>query len=164
MRRFRAYGRVVAAVSLACAAAIGSPGSVAAECTYIPPLPKVSMAIGTARELFVGEVMANGQGKAVFTVLVSEVLRGPAKVGDRRTFEWVEPNWPWAGPTAPACSYLNGRVGEILIVALGARTSGMTLYSYPGTWYQPPTTFNTVGIVNGSSREQYGGNGRQLFH
>lgn len=173
MPRSTVIGRLAAVVVLAGATVIASAGPVAAECSYIPPLPKVSMAIGTAKELFVGDVIANGLWNNApvntrFTVQVVEVLRGPAKVGDHRTFDWVTPNWPWTkgtgtAPAYPACTYLTGRVGETVILALDARTSGGTLHAYGATWYQPPTTFSTVGIVNGSSREQYGSNGRQLF-
>jgi hypothetical protein len=163
--KLRYHAQVAAAVVFATAAVIGSPRSVAAECTYIPPLPKVSMAIRTAKELFVGDVIASLDGDR-FTVRIVEVLRGPAHVGDRRTFDSVPPNWPWTkgtGPAFPACTTLHGRVGETVILALDARTSGMTLHEYGATWYQPPTTFSTVGIVNGSSHEQYGSVGRQLF-
>lgn len=109
------------------------------------------MAATTAKELFVGEVLANGlAGGFVFTVRVDEVLRGPAKIGDLREFSWVKPNWPWTtfeGTPFPACTYLYGEVGETLILALGARTSGGTIRDAGGTWYQPPTTFSTVGIT-----------------
>jgi hypothetical protein len=132
------------------------------------------MAIGSANELFVGQVVANGPlptgnsgtNTGDFTVRIDEVIRGQAGIGDLRRFRYVQPNWPWTkgtGPAFPACSHLHGKVGETVILALGARTSGGTLHAYGGTWYQPPTTFNTIGIVDGSSREQYGSNGRQLF-
>jgi hypothetical protein len=167
MRRLSTFGRIAAAAALASAGVLGVPRPVAAECTFIPPLPKVSMAIGTAKELFVGEVVARGASRAEFTVRVDEVLRGPARVGDLRPFRYLAPNWPWAndpgGQPYPSCSTIYADLGEHLIVALGARTSGSIIEEGGMRWYQPPTTFNTIGITEGSSREQYGSGGRQLF-
>ena len=148
------------AAAVAVVGGLARPTSVAAECTFVPPLPKVSMAAATARELFVGEVVANGFWNAgpagfVFSVRVDEVLRGPGKVGDLREFSWVEPNWPWtmggSGKPYPACTYLYGVTGETVILALGARTSGETIRDAGGTWYQPPTKFNTVAITAAAS-------------
>jgi hypothetical protein len=155
MRKRRVLWALVAA---ACAAAGGltRPMVVSAECTFVPPLPRVSMAAATAEELFVGEVVANGPGQGFdFTVRVDEVVRGVARVGDLRRFSSVEPNWPWTtyggGKPFPACTYLYGEVGETLIVALAARTSGGTIRDASGTWYQPPTTFSTVAITEPAS-------------
>jgi hypothetical protein len=167
MGRLSTFGRIAAAAALASAGLLATARPVAAECTFIPPLPKVSMAIATAKELFVGEVVANGSNRAEFTVRVDEVLRGPARVGGLRTFSYLRPNWPWAnypgGQPYASCSTIYAETGEHIIVALGARTSGGIIEEGDMRWYQPPTTFNTIGITEGSSREQYGSGGRQLF-
>lgn len=166
--------RSIVRLSLAACLALGSivvgAGPVAAECTFIPPLPKVSMAVATAKDLFVGDVIDEGTGTVktpIFTVRVTEVFRGSAKVGQIRHYEYLEPNWPWAnypgGQPYPSCSVIWGRPGEHVILAIGARWPGGTVQDGTLSWYQPPTTFNTIGILEGSSREQYGSGGRQLF-
>lgn len=155
MRKRRGLWSLVAA---ACAAVGGlaRPIAASAECIFVPPLPRVSMAAATAEELFVGQVIANGPGQGFdFTVRIDEVVRGVAKVGDLRRFSSVEPNWPWTtyggGKPFPACTYLYGEVGETLIVALKARTPGGTIRDNSGTWYQRPTTFSTVAITEPAS-------------
>jgi hypothetical protein len=167
MRHLSVIGRVAAAAAFASVGFLAVPRPVAAECTFIPPLPKLSLAVGTAKELFVGDVVATGPSYAEFTVRIDEVLRGPAKVGDLRELRYIEPNWPWmnypGGKPYASCSMLHGSVGETVVLALAARWPGGTLRVETLSWYQPPTTFNTMAIVNGSPHEQYGSGGRQLF-
>jgi hypothetical protein len=162
MRRLRVIGRVSSVLGLAVVGVLGTPSPVFAECTFVPSLPRVSMAVGTAQELFVGEVVENGlwndrPAGFIFTVRVDEVLRGAAKVGELREFSWVEPNWPMAkygsAKPYPACTYLYGTVGETVVLALRARTSGGMIRDGAQSWYQPPTTFNTIGLAKGSARD-----------
>ncbi len=160
MRDLRIIGRVSSLLAVAVVAVLVAPSPVVAECTFVPSLPRVSMAAGTAKELFVGEVVENGlwndrPAGFIFTVRIDEVLRGAAKVGELREFSWVEPNWPMAkfgnAKPFPACTYLYGTVGETVILALRARTSGGMIRDGAQSWYQPPTTFSTVGVAKGSA-------------
>jgi hypothetical protein len=139
-----------------------------AECTFIPPLPKVSFAVASgAHEIFAGTVTDAGEIRNEFQVRVEEVLRGPAAVGDVRRFARLAPNWPWAkspgGDAHPGCTFLYASPGERVVILLDATSPGMWLEANGQRWYQPPTRFHTIGILEGSSREQYGSGGRQLF-
>jgi hypothetical protein len=163
----RPIARLVLGALLAAGSMAIGTRPVRAECTFVPPLPKLSFAVPTATELFVGDVVANGpEGGVAFTVRVSEVLRGDAAVGEVRSYRYVEPNWPWSNGGAkpfPSCATLHATVGERVVLALGARWPGGSVRDGDLEWFQPPTTFNTIGILEGSSREQYGSGGRQLF-
>lgn len=170
MRHLAVLGRVTVVGVVAGAGLFASPGPAAAECTYIPALPKISFAIPTAKELFAGTVTSIGASRGDFTVRVDEVFRGSAAVGSVRTMAGVAPNWPTdldaLGSVQVSCAVLNARrVGEKVAIALGARFPGGILHSngYDKDFYQPPTTFNTIAILEGSPHEQYGSGGRQLF-
>ena len=168
-------GRMLAAPLAAAVLAIGAvaarPGEVAAECTYIPPMPKISMAVPSATELFVGDVIANpvansSASRAIFTVRVTEVLRGGMKVGEERTFRYLEPNWPWSnypgGQPYASCAVISAAPGERVALALGARWPGGLLHDGDISWYQPPTTFNTIALISPADRDPFSG-GRQVF-
>ena len=167
MRHLAAVGRVAVVAVSASTGLFAAPRPAAAECTFVPPLPKISFAVPTARELFVGEVIANGSGtSAIFTVRVDEVLRGAVKVGDVRVFQYAEPNWPWTkgtGEPYASCNSLLANRGETVAVAIGARWPGGTLHEYGQTWYQPPTTFQTVALIVDTVGGGYDVQGRQRF-
>jgi hypothetical protein len=163
----RQIGRGAVLVGFVAALLLGRAQPVTAECIFIPPLPKISMAIPTASELFVGEVVATKDGnRGDFTVRIDEVLRGPAKVGQTRHLDDIQANWPWTsygGHASPGCIGLHARVGETVAIALDAAWPGGTVNRNGETWFQPRTIYNTMAIIGGSSREQYGSGGRQLF-
>jgi hypothetical protein len=141
-----------------------NPSPAAAECSFIPPLPKITPAVYSARELFVGEVIAIGDYRGDLTVRVDEVLRGPAFVGEVRHLVDVDTNWPWSKSSGldpyPACIGLWGDVGETVAIALDARWPGGTIRENHQVWYQPPTRYNTMAIIHGLRKEPYSG-GRQ---
>jgi hypothetical protein len=170
MKSMRRFGPIAAAASLTIGLLGIGAAPVAAECTYIPPLPKISMAIPTARELFVGKVIRigdNGDGdRAIFRVRIEEVLRGPVEVGEVRDFAFVAPNWPWSGSPGghpyPSCNSLLADLGETVALALDARWPGGTLHDSGVTWYQPPTTFQTIAVIVKAGDAGYD-NDRQKF-
>jgi hypothetical protein len=174
MKTIRRLGPITAAAGLAIGLVGTGASPVAAECSYIPPLPKISFAIPTAKELFTGTVISIGQNgdgdRYIFGVRVEEVFRGPEKVGSVHEMVGVAPNWPTEldalGSVEVSCAVIGTRhVGEKVAIALGARFPGGMVHSkaYDKDFYQPPTIFNTMAILDGSSREQYGSGGRQLF-
>jgi hypothetical protein len=173
VRRLRHVAPVIVAIALAAPAFLATASPVAAECTFVPPLPRISMAVSTAKDLFVGDVVAGGSGLngpsvTTFTIRITEVLRGPAAVGQMRTLSEVAPNWPWTMPSDggkayPSCSTLLAVTGERVIVALGARTSGQILHQNGQSWFQPPTIFNTIALVSGSFEEGHPTLDRQVF-
>jgi hypothetical protein len=130
------------AVLLACSAALGVSGPARAECPYfvIPPAPEAAR---SAREVVVGTVVENVGGQLYdFRLRIDHVLRGPAKVGDIRRFEFLYPGWPFARdgdgkvvltdqgkPFAP-CEAIPGWKGNVIALSLDALASdGETRYS-----------------------------------
>jgi len=140
-------------------------GPVAAECIYVPPFPKISPAIATAREIIVGEVVTDFDpaelGLTAETapdraLRVTEVLRGPAKVGDLRDARYLEPNWPWTmspGSTEPypSCGGLPMWPGTVIAIAFDALQPGGVMHDNGMTWVQPPTRYNAAALIEGDA-------------
>src|SRR5690348_14432038 len=97
---------VSVAAFLGALAVLGSSAPVRAECTYVV-IPPASEAAPSAREVIVGTVIENVGGQLYdFRLRVDHALRGPARVGDVRRFEFLFPGWPLAdygGTMAPPC-------------------------------------------------------------
>jgi len=133
---------------------------VAAECSFVPPWPKATEAIRSAKAVIVGEVvtdfdvaglsLAEGEPRSI-ALLVTEVMRGDYEVGGLVDIELLAPNWPWTGQAAsetyPSCSQGPGRPGDVIVLALGAVQPPQRVTASGFSWWQPRTEFNAVGVV-----------------
>jgi hypothetical protein len=134
------------AVLLACSAALGVSGPAWAECPYfaIPPAPEAAR---SAREVVIGTVVENvGDQLYDFRLRIDHVLRGPAKVGDIRRFEFLYPGWPFARdgdgrvvltdqgkPFAP-CEAIPGWKSNVIALALDAVASDAKTRYNAASW------------------------------
>lgn len=121
------------ATILAFAGMVGSSGPVRAECPYFV-IPPATDAARSAREIIVGTVIENVGGQLYdFRLRVDQVMRGPAKVGDVRRFEFLYPGWPTYeagdGTIIVPCAPIPGWEGNVIAFSLGALgTDGTTRY------------------------------------
>lgn len=132
---------LLVATLLACLGTVGLAGPARAECPYIV-IPPATVAARSAREVIVGTVVENvGDQLYDFRLRIDHVLRGPAKVGDVRRFEFLYPGWPFdeangkpiitdlGVPFAP-CEPIPGWKGNVIALSLGALgTDGKTRYN-----------------------------------
>jgi hypothetical protein len=160
-------------IAVAALAALLAAAPVAAECTFVPPWPRLTEAIPSARVIVVGEVvdafdpseldLPPGQAPRDVALRVMEVLRGDARTGDLLDVQYLMPNWPWAplhdrsGQAHPSCRGLAARPGEVIALAFDALHPGGPMRRGSDTWFQPPTRYNAVAVVDGrftSDRER----------
>ena len=161
---------LLVAALLACFAALGVSGPARAECPYvvIPPAPEAAR---SSREVIVGTVVENvGDQLFDFRLRIDHVLRGPARVGDIRQFEFLYPGWPFdrdgngklnltdeGKPFAP-CEPIPGWKGNVIALSLDALApDGKTRYN-AASWIsgdlpinqdQPRTTLAEMARVSG---------------
>jgi len=137
----RRAGLLLIAVLLAGLGAIGFTGPVRAECPWFP-IPPATDAARSAREIMVGTVIENRVDQVFdFSLRVDRVLRGAAKVGEVRRFEWVYPGWPFIenegalvlndeGKPVPPCEPIPGWKGNVIAFSLDALApDGETRYN-----------------------------------
>jgi hypothetical protein len=85
---------IVASVALV-ALGLLVPNAARAECPYLPPIPPATDAARSAREVIIGTVIENVDGEIYdFRLRIDHVLRGSARVGEVRRFEFAYPGWP----------------------------------------------------------------------
>jgi hypothetical protein len=135
---------------------------VAAECPYLPAWPPITTAVGTAREIVVGEIVSDfdqadlhlgpDEGARDYALRVTEVLRGDGRVGDLLDVQYLLPNWPQtrvAGITGTlaSCTYLQTTPGEVIAIAFDALQPGGRITDGDQTWIQPPTRYNAMGVI-----------------
>jgi hypothetical protein len=172
-------GRHAAAILIAFAAATTAIGlgtaPVRAECMYLPPWPDITPAIGSARAIVVGEIVADfelselglgpDQGPRDYALRVTEVLRGDARPGDLIDMQYLGANWPQTrysggnGTSAASCTHLRAKPGEVIALAFDALQPGGRMSENGTTWIQPPTRYNAVGVIKGP-----GGNAGTYFY
>ncbi len=155
-------GRVVMALPLMIALGTIVPATVSAECSFIPPWPKITPALLSAREIVVGRVVSDfaqaklhleaDQGARDYALRITEVLRGPRKPGDLMDIQYLRANWPWARSYAhsdhyPSCSYIRTAPGEVIAVAIGAVMPRGLVTSGGQQWVQPKTRYNAMGVI-----------------
>jgi hypothetical protein len=140
---------------------LSRPSYVAAECPFVPPWPRITTAIPSARVIVVGDVVSNfdpsdlhvaDAASRTEALRVTAVLRGDVSVGDLVDEEWLLPNWPWGLPTAgwpaiPSCSYLQAVPGERIAIAFDALHPGGLMHDNGISWEQPPTRYNAMGVL-----------------
>jgi hypothetical protein len=141
----------------------------AAECAFIPPFPRAEPAIQSAKEVIVGELvpasaadlgLGSNEGPRTMALRVTEVLRGPKTVGALVDVQYLQPNWPWTryqgdGARAfPSCTYLSMevKVGDRIVLALGAVQPRQRLEMESLSWIQPRTTFNAMTKIRSAAR------------
>ena len=171
--------RHAAAVLVAFAAASSALGlgatPVRAECMYLPPWPDITDAIPTARRIIVGEIVTDfeladlhlgpDQGPRDYALRVTEALRGEGQAGDMVDMQYLGANWPQTrykggdGTSAPSCTYLRAKPGEIIALAFDALQPGGPMNENGVRWIQPPTRYNAVGVIKGP-----GGNAGTSFY
>jgi hypothetical protein len=120
-------------VTIGCLASLGLSGAARAECSHFV-IPPATEAAPSAREVIVGTVIENVGGQLYdFRLRVDHVLRGPARVGDVRRFEFLFPGWPLAdygGTMAPPCEAIPGSKGNVMALSLDALApDGKTRYN-----------------------------------
>jgi hypothetical protein len=142
---------------------------------FLPPWPKITAAVPSAREIVVGDVVATFDPSQLHTadggprtkaLLVTEEIRGDRKVGDLVDIQYLLPNWPWgrsSDQTAPypSCSYLQALPGERIAIAFGAIHPRGPVTSGDFTWIQPRTTYDAMGVVIAKPPSAGWGAGRQ---
>jgi hypothetical protein len=163
--------RHLAAIAIAGAAATAILGleasPVSAECPYIPPWPKITPAITSAREIVVGRVVTDfdraelhlspNQGPRDYALRVTHVLRGGAHVGDLLDVQYLLPNWPqikFSGGVIASCTYLPAAPNEVIALAFDAMQPGGPMRNGDFQWVQPRTRFNAVGVIEASSSRE----------
>lgn len=160
----RSILRLGAALMLLLPATHWTAGPAAAECSFIPPFPSAGPAIRSAEEVIIGELVRASatdldldpsQAARAMALRVTEVLRGPKAVGDLVDVEYLEPNWPWMtiqggnGQAFPSCTVLSyqAKVGNTIVLALGAVQPRQRLETQGVSWTQPRTTFNAMSKI-----------------
>lgn len=139
---------------------LSRPAPAAAECMFVPPWPKITAAIPSARVIVVGDVVSDfdpsdlhvkDAASRTEALRVTAVLRGHVSVGDLVDEEFLLPNWPWqktAGyPAYPSCSYLQALPGERIAIAFDALQPGGLMQANGVSWDQPPTRYNAMGVL-----------------
>jgi hypothetical protein len=160
--------RSSAALMLLFAATHWTAGRAAAECPFIPPFPRAEPAIRSAKEVIVGELFpataadlrVGPNQEREMAMRVTEVLRGPKAVGALVDVQYLQPNWPWiryrgdGGHAFPSCTYLSmkAKVGDTIVLALGAVQPRQRLGADGLSWIQPRTTFNAMTKIRSAAR------------
>jgi hypothetical protein len=133
----RAFGRVLAALSIALVGALGFARGTAAYCEVPPPFAET---IASAQQIVIGDVAAvragndDGTGRSTsFTLHVTHVVRGSA--GANLDIDNV-PTWGCPGAVVAA-------VGDRIALALNA------------TAFDPPTAGNGVAWILGQPPEGF---------
>lgn len=139
---------------------LSRPAPAAAECMFLPPWPKITTAIPSARVIVVGDVVSDfdpsdlhvqDAASRTEALRVTAVLRGHLSVGDLVDEEFLLPNWPWqktAGyPAYPSCRYLQALPGERIAIAFDALQPGGLMQANGVSWDQPPTRYNAMGVL-----------------
>jgi hypothetical protein len=138
----RAFGRVLAAASMAALAALGFASSAAADCTGPPG--SFEDAVANARQIVIGEVVAvrpgteAGMGRsASFTLQVTHTVRGPGV-----------PTVNIDNVATGACSGdLVAAVGDRIALALNSQvTSEFAVNGIAWIAGQPPDGFETTTV------------------
>lgn len=125
---------VVAGTLLAIVGTFSLSAPARAECPYFV-IPPATDAARSAREVIVGTVIENvGDQLFDFRLRIDHVLRGPARVGDIRRFEFMYPGWPMYeagdGTIIVPCEAIPGSKGNVIAFSLGALgTDGKTRYN-----------------------------------
>jgi hypothetical protein len=164
----RFFLRLTATLTLLFAAAHSTAGPAAAECPFIPPFPRAEPAIRSAREVIVGDLVPAtaadlGVGpnqEREMAIRVTEVLRGPKRVGALVDVQFLRPNWPWlgirneSGRPFPSCTYLGMKatIGDTIVLALGAVQPRQRLEVEGVSWIQPRTTYNAMTKIRSSAK------------
>ena len=155
-------------VVLASLAALGllslSASPVSAECSYVPPWPKATEAIQSAKAVIVGDVIEDfdmaemglseaSAGRRLRALRVIEVLRGDYHIGQLVDIEPLTANWPWAwaggdeGGPIGSCSTNPGWAGDRIVLVLDAVQPKQQLQDTGQSWVQPRTVHNAVGVL-----------------
>jgi hypothetical protein len=141
---------------------------VVAECPYLPPWPRITTAIPSAREIVVGQVVTDftladldlkpETDDRDYALRVTHVLRGNAHVGDLLDVQYMLPNWPQTRfrsgseeGTISSCTHLPAAPGEVIALAFDALHPGGPMRSGDLRWVQPPTRYNAVGVIEAKS-------------
>lgn len=163
----RRHAAVVLIAFAAATSAIGFQVSpVSAECPFLPPWPEISRAIPTAREIVVGEIVADfrqddllrrtSKNPRDIALRVTHVLRGGVQPGDLLDIQGLQANWPQAsftGASGPfgSCTPLRAAPGEVIALAFDALHPGGRMRNGDHVWIQPPTRYIAVGVIEGPS-------------